>query len=631
MITVVVNTTAGIAVGNCLTVWHPSPAASIIEFNLARLAQLWQLIHTGHWVFKQTTFGSINMEDKHITGLSADGIKSGQLGIALSGGGFRAALFHIGVLARLSQLDLLRHVAFISTVSGGSIIGAFYYLKVKQLLEGKRSDALQPSAEAYCLLVKEVENEFLAAIQNNIRIMTFSDHRENARMLASESSPTRRVADLFDTLFYAPITGCSNSLLRDIPITPAPGMIPEDSENRGQEVIVPRLIINATALNTGHLFQFTGTCVGEPQISSVSSGTTAMPHLKQLCMDDPALTVAQRQRLDQITLGEAVAASCCVPGLLEPLCLSGLYHDAKGDDIKVRLVDGGVFDNQGLVSLFEEDCTHFVCSDASDLLQWQSDPVDIFHAVAMRANDIFMDRIRIEVMQKLLQREPGHFAVFNLGATEGSDSFGDDAAEFLQSLKSIRTDLDAFSDIEAWSLMYHGYMISAQHLLDGQSTTADDAGKSSTRQWNFTRIQELAENTQERQRILRYLKVGSRQFFKVFYLGKPLPWAIAILPTLIPISCSVFLIYLLPPIPTSAWVVLGLMIVSAIAFNQNARIIAWLDQVDAFKRLRKKLVTSLEPLGITVLLGITGAVAAWINLRIFSPLFLRYGRLDKRV
>ncbi|MCP5188758.1 MAG: hypothetical protein H6991_13405, partial [Pseudomonadales bacterium] len=37
--------------------------------------------------------------------------RAGKLGLALSGGGFRAALFHIGVLARLAECDLLRHVA----------------------------------------------------------------------------------------------------------------------------------------------------------------------------------------------------------------------------------------------------------------------------------------------------------------------------------------------------------------------------------------------------------------------------------------------------------------------------------------------------------------------------------------
>ena len=48
------------------------------------------------------------------------------LGLALSGGGFRASFFHIGVLARLAELDLLRRVEALSTVSGGSIVGALY-------------------------------------------------------------------------------------------------------------------------------------------------------------------------------------------------------------------------------------------------------------------------------------------------------------------------------------------------------------------------------------------------------------------------------------------------------------------------------------------------------------------------
>src|ERR1043165_610993 len=60
-----------------------------------------------------------------------------RLGMALSGGGFRAAFFHIGILAQMARLGLLRHVEVISTVSGGSIIGALYYLYLKRLLESK--------------------------------------------------------------------------------------------------------------------------------------------------------------------------------------------------------------------------------------------------------------------------------------------------------------------------------------------------------------------------------------------------------------------------------------------------------------------------------------------------------------
>lgn len=41
------------------------------------------------------------------------------IGIALSGGGYRATVFHLGVLARLSEDNLLDQISFISTVSGG--------------------------------------------------------------------------------------------------------------------------------------------------------------------------------------------------------------------------------------------------------------------------------------------------------------------------------------------------------------------------------------------------------------------------------------------------------------------------------------------------------------------------------
>ncbi len=61
----------------------------------------------------------------------------GKVGLALSGGGFRASLYHLGVLARLAEMDVLRSVEVLSTVSGGSIVGAHYYLEVKHLLETK--------------------------------------------------------------------------------------------------------------------------------------------------------------------------------------------------------------------------------------------------------------------------------------------------------------------------------------------------------------------------------------------------------------------------------------------------------------------------------------------------------------
>ena len=48
-----------------------------------------------------------------------------KLGLALSGGGFRAAAFHLGTFTALRELDLLDKLDLISCVSGGSIAGGF--------------------------------------------------------------------------------------------------------------------------------------------------------------------------------------------------------------------------------------------------------------------------------------------------------------------------------------------------------------------------------------------------------------------------------------------------------------------------------------------------------------------------
>lgn len=54
-----------------------------------------------------------------------DGGRRGVVGLCLSGGGFRAALFHLGALRRLNELGILSRVDVISAVSGGSILAAY--------------------------------------------------------------------------------------------------------------------------------------------------------------------------------------------------------------------------------------------------------------------------------------------------------------------------------------------------------------------------------------------------------------------------------------------------------------------------------------------------------------------------
>ena len=97
-----------------------------------------------------------------------------------------------------------------------------------------------------------------------------------------------------------------------------------------------------------------------------------------------------------ISLGDAVAASACVPALFEPLPLSESYPD-----MVVRLADGGVHDNQGISSLLEQDCRILLVSDASGQTGVETNPDEGSLAVAKRSNDILMARVRAEQYRRL--------------------------------------------------------------------------------------------------------------------------------------------------------------------------------------------------------------------------------------
>jgi NTE family protein len=66
--------------------------------------------------------------------------KRSGVGLCLSGGGFRASLFHLGALRRLNELGILAKVDTISAVSGGSIIAAHLAASVGWPLSGRIED-----------------------------------------------------------------------------------------------------------------------------------------------------------------------------------------------------------------------------------------------------------------------------------------------------------------------------------------------------------------------------------------------------------------------------------------------------------------------------------------------------------
>ena len=318
---------------------------------------------------------------------------TGKVGLALSGGGFRASLYHLGVLAQLAEVDMLRKVEVLSCVSGGSIVGAHFYLKVRHLLQTK-TDA-EITREDYIQLVREMIDEFVAGVQMNIRTRVAVNPLKNFRIFWSHVySRTFRAAELYEQHLYARVKDDHDKgerWLNNLTIAPqmkVNGQIGNDSsfapkyQNWRRDAKVPILVLNAATLNTGHTWQFTSTWMGEAP-AGIDSEIDGNDRLRRMYYRDAP------EQHQKVRLGQAVGASAAVPGVFEPLTMDHLYPDRI-----IRLADGGIADNQGVATLLEQDCRIILVSDASGQMESQPASSKGIVGVLLRTNSIFQARIR---------------------------------------------------------------------------------------------------------------------------------------------------------------------------------------------------------------------------------------------
>ncbi len=467
-----------------------------------------------------------------------------KLGLALSGGGFRASLFHIGMMAKLAEADLLRKVEVISCVSGGSILGAFYYLKLKEMLEQKNYHEL--GKQDYIDLVADIEKDFLKKINRNVRLNILAHPWANIKMALKEGySRTDRTADLYDRYLYNDLlkTDFSKILMKDLLIFPGgdKSFRPE-RDNWMVDNKVPILILNATTLNTGHSWQFTATWMGESP-AYINSEFDALPNLRRMYYDEapPAY--------QDINLSTAVAASAGVPGLFAPIEFNNLYDDYT----KVLLVDGGVHDNQGVSTLYEQDCNMIIASDASGQMTADQAPPNSELGVFARTNGILQERIRFSQFRDLESRKKSgvirdyilmHFTkdlpsrVVNwkdskdpyMPAYEDSskDKRKPDHTNYKikialqEMLAGVRTDLDAFHETEAYALMYSAYQMTQKELEDSSSAMFKQKGRliGYPQKNSFLDIHSVHEDEELSKDMERKLGPSSMLFGKVFRLSK---------------------------------------------------------------------------------------------------------------
>lgn len=415
--------------------------------------------------------------------------RRGKVGLALSGGGFRAALFHLGVMARLAEVGALRCIETLSTVSGGSILGALYYLELRQLLQTRPDDRAggpQPIVDAdYVALVERVIGHAVRGVAANIRVRALANLWANLKMaFLPWYSRSMRLGELYERMLFRGVHddhgGGAMRRLRDLIVrphgTPAGAEFKPRSGNWRRRAKVPNLMLNTTSLNSGHNWHFTARWMGEPP-GLVGDEIDMNERYRRLYYEQ-----APTPALRDYRLAYAVAASSCVPAMFEPLPLQRLYPVRT-----VRLVDGGVHDNQGMAGLLDDGCELILCSDASGQMDSQAKPPDGALGVFARTSSILQDRVREAQYRELRTRADGgalqglffvHMKqelepppVAWLGcpdpppppAASNVTSYGIDR-ELQRALSEVRTDLDSFSEVECHALMASGYLVTRRQL-----------------------------------------------------------------------------------------------------------------------------------------------------------------------
>jgi NTE family protein len=251
------------------------------------------------------------------------------IALALSGGGARAIAFHLGCLRALHDLEILQRVRIISTVSGGSVIGAIYAYgdhasfeefdaRVTSLLRtGLQWRILRTalfSAQlpkiAGTLLINGGASLVTALVRSIVGVTRWASGWSAKRFLARLGALEERLP------FWGSLTTAFEQMLRrelygDAHLS--------DVKLPGLEVV-----INACDLRTGTAFRFGSEKSGGWRYGHVATGRT-------------------------LSVAKAVAASAAFPALLPPL-IETFEFERQGQTQQHTLVlsDGGVYDNLGL-------------------------------------------------------------------------------------------------------------------------------------------------------------------------------------------------------------------------------------------------------------------------------------------
>jgi predicted acylesterase/phospholipase RssA len=417
-----------------------------------------------------------------------------RIGLALSGGGFRATLFHLGVTRFLFENGLLKQVKLVSAVSGGSIFAAHLILNWERY-NGSKEDFEAAAREVLDFVKTDVRGRVLRRwlLGCSTVVPRFAIPKDGRWSLVNLLQ--RQYAGLFR----------SAATNREATI----GDLRRDGR--------PAVRFNCTSLSAGDPCYFDQAGFGWYRDGVIEKPIEALG----------------------LRLAYAVAASSAFPPLFPPVEISHSTVSSNradfGDD--QCLTDGGVYDNLGiggLVAKYEKDRSgpeqdiplgSIIISDAegnfdSDFKTKYSFPVNR----NVRASDLLMKRVSVLQLEEFQRHSVGtagqaRIPFVRVKIRESIRDLNDKTVllpEAQRELINVRTDLDSFTPEEATALIAHGYSKARETLLDKKP-------KASTFSWdplgNWDAVKVLPAKELQRSAVRKW---------RVWSSGDPVSWVTAL-------------------------------------------------------------------------------------------------------
>jgi predicted acylesterase/phospholipase RssA len=351
-------------------------------------------------------------------------------GLALSGGGFRATLYHLGVIRYLRDSGALGHVTDIAAVSGGSILAAHLVLNW---------DRYTGSDDAFDEAVAEIFRFVQFDLRNHIvrRLPLTFPLRLAGRLVGSDTeglSPNAFLESSYRRFLYG------DRRLFELPERP-----------------------NLHILTT-----------------NVSDGTLAAFNSKGLHILRRGLRGGESDPFQHIpgttmSIAKAVGASSAFPGFFPPVRVTADdLGVSQGEFPGESFTDGGIYDNLGtrafswIHKIYDVDHDRILVSDAGKPFQILGRSTIGFVAQSIRATDILWDRVWQLERENFGDQNGFFFAPITKVVDPAEDRHALHPV-IQRAVATLRTDLDRFSDLEIAALVRHGYEVTRathRHLAD---------------------------------------------------------------------------------------------------------------------------------------------------------------------